>query len=195
MPDCPICGTHRTIHKLIDYERVLRHSRRRGAGKQTARPRNHAARIEAAPGSAAMNFYPGCARAARIPDLQSQGAPDPARRIAAPRARTGFFARDRGPLPQRQALRRSGGFSAQGRFPQGLTICAAAFWRGPRKWIPPCRATKASVSTVAWKIAPARSRPCTFYSGCARYLGSGHSPFSRSYKRRNLGRHKSDVFQ
>ena len=31
-PDCPVCGTHRTITKLIDYDAVLRNSRRGRAG-------------------------------------------------------------------------------------------------------------------------------------------------------------------
>src|SRR5258708_5541014 len=80
--------------------------------------RDDAARTESAPGQGRRPLYSGCARTARIPDLQSEGPLAAAGRIAAAGARTGLLAGNCGALPQRETLGGGGGLFAQGRIPQ-----------------------------------------------------------------------------
>ena len=71
-PDCPACGTHRTITKLIDYDAVLRHPRRGGARLRRRLVRDFGGRIEEEARRQSRHFYSRRARAARIPDLQPE---------------------------------------------------------------------------------------------------------------------------
>ena len=110
-PDCPACGTHPTITKLIDYNEFCGI---RGEEKpvETERPRNSSGRTEAAAGRGRRPFRPRRARTARISDLQYRRTSDSAGRSAEARERTRFQPRDRGPLPLRRTQRQGGGLPA-----------------------------------------------------------------------------------
>ena len=81
-PECPICGPNRTINELIDYEEFCGIRGEETPADDHGHPRNHCARPQGAPGPRRRPVHSGRARAARIPDLQHQGHPDPARRTA-----------------------------------------------------------------------------------------------------------------
>ena len=69
-PDCPACGKNPTITKLIDYEEFCGIR-----GEEQAVEAEHfgyaGGGTQAAPGCRRRSFCARCARAARIPDLQS----------------------------------------------------------------------------------------------------------------------------
>ena len=113
-PDCPACGTHPTITKLIDYNEFCGI---RGEEKpvETGSRRHSGGRIKAAARCRRKPVRAGRARTARISDLQHRRTLDPARRPAETRERTGFQPGDRRPLPLRRAQRQSGGLPAPGR--------------------------------------------------------------------------------
>ena len=112
-PDCPVCGKHPTITKLIDYNEFCGI---RGEEKpvETAVPEMQVEELKRRLDRGRRPFRARCARAARIPDLQHRRTPDSAGRSAEARERTRFQPRDRGALPLRRAQRQGGGFPAAG---------------------------------------------------------------------------------
>jgi len=82
--------------------RILRRARRGSSGAGLASAGNYAAGVEIRL-TAAMIFSFSTFRAARISDLQFERAFDPARRIAATRARARHFQGNHRSLPERQA--------------------------------------------------------------------------------------------
>ncbi len=85
-PECPVCGDHPTVTKLIDYAGILRNSRRGGSGSSNHGSGDHAARAQVASRPRRRSLHPGRSRAARISDLQHRRSPDPSWRTLAPRA-------------------------------------------------------------------------------------------------------------
>ena len=119
-PECPICGDHRTITKLIDYHQFC------GVPQQTAAPAQETkvneGEIDVTEVKAKLdrgdNFRPDrCARAARVSDLQySRRQADSAGRVSQARGRTRSGGRHRDPLQERHAQRESLRHPAAGRF-------------------------------------------------------------------------------
>ncbi len=113
-PDCPACGTHPTITRLIDYNEFCGI---RGEEKpvETLTCRHSGGRTQETARRRRKPFRARRARAPRIPDLQYRRPSDSAGRPAETRQRTGFQPGDRGPLPLRCAQRQGRGFSPPGR--------------------------------------------------------------------------------
>ena len=91
-PNCPMCGTHRKIHQLIDYYEFCGVRGEEAPELDLHVPEITPHGVKAADGPRRRPVYSGCSRTARIPDLQFERAPDSAGRIAAAGARTGLFA-------------------------------------------------------------------------------------------------------
>ena len=70
-PECPVCGEHPTINKLIDYEEFCG-IRGEEAPAMTDGSGNYAEGTEGAAGSRRRSVHSRRARAARIPDLQPE---------------------------------------------------------------------------------------------------------------------------
>ena len=79
-PECPVCGEHRTITKLIDYEEFCGIRGEEAPAMASNGAGNCAQRIESAARSGRRPFYSGRARAARISDLQPRRQADSAGR-------------------------------------------------------------------------------------------------------------------
>ena len=88
-PECPVCGEHPTITKLIDYEEFcgIRGEETVSAGSNDC-SRNCSARTQVPAGSWRRSFYPRRSRAARISNLQSRRTFDSVGRSFAPGERT-----------------------------------------------------------------------------------------------------------
>ena len=84
-PDCPVCGKHPTMKELIDYNEFCGIRGEESAGGD-GRADNAREELKQQPRCGDRSFHPRRARTARIPDLQSQRLPDPARRLAEARA-------------------------------------------------------------------------------------------------------------
>ena len=112
-PDCPVCGTHPTVTKLIDYNEFCGI---RGEEKpcEQWRSRNSSGRIEAASGRERRFVRARRARAARIPDLQHRRISDSAERSAEARERTRLQPRNRRPLQDGRTQRKSRRIPAAG---------------------------------------------------------------------------------
>ena len=73
-PDCPVCGEHPTINELIDYYEFCGIRGEEADAAPTCMSGDDSTRIEVTAGSRRRSLHPRRARAARISDLQSQGA-------------------------------------------------------------------------------------------------------------------------
>ncbi len=118
-PECPVCGDHPTITKLIDYQEFC------GIPNQAHEEKPVEGDIEP-DGSESEDRSrrpvraDRCARAARISDLQyPAGQADPARRSAEARERAELSRRNRRALQERDAQRQGGRFPEAGRVQEG----------------------------------------------------------------------------
>ncbi len=123
-PDCPACGTHPTITKLIDYNEFCGI---RGEEKpvETLASDVQVEDLKQAAGCGRKSIHPRRARAARISDLQHRWTSDSAGRPAEARERTRFQPGDCGALPFRRAQRQGRGLPAPG----GIQESAQPGWR------------------------------------------------------------------
>ena len=93
-PECPICGDHRTITKLIDYHQFCGVPQQATeAGDQGDRRRNRSNRSQREAGSRRRLRADRRARAARIPDLQHPGGQTDSARRSRPSAWTNSIPR------------------------------------------------------------------------------------------------------
>ena len=157
-PDCPACGTHPTITKLIDYNEFCGI---RGEEKpvETWRSRDSSRRTEAPPGRGRRPVRARRARAARIPDLQHRRISDSAGRSAEARQRTRFQPRDRGALQMRRAAARKRSTSCSRRDSRKSTTWLAGYWPGPIASIRKCRSTRSQESAVRSQYSAKGSAP------------------------------------
>ena len=118
-PDCPACGTHRTITKLIDYDQFcgIRGQEAPVYGGDVAV--NFGGRTEAEARRQSRCVYSRCARTARVSDLQSRRISHSARRSAQARRRTRLQPRDRGPLQDGRTQRESSRVPEASRIQEG----------------------------------------------------------------------------
>ena len=111
-PECPVCGDHPTITKLIDYHQFCG-SAAAGAASPQQEANVTESEIDAtevkAEARSRRQFRPDRrARAARVSDLQHPGSQaDPARRRRQAPGRARSRGRDRDPLQERRAQRES----------------------------------------------------------------------------------------
>ena len=82
-PSCPVCGDNPTIHELIDYEEFCGIRGEEFVPVTTGIPEITPSELKARLDRGDDLVYSGRARTARVPDLQSEGPPDSARRPAA----------------------------------------------------------------------------------------------------------------
>ena len=68
-PDCPVCGTHPTVTKLIDYKEFCG-IRGEEAPVATNVPEIQPEELKRRLDAGEDTFHPRCSRAARISDLQ-----------------------------------------------------------------------------------------------------------------------------
>ena len=118
-PDCPVCGTHPTVTKLIDYDQfcgiVPAGAGPRGRSDRE-RTGNHAGRAEEEAGRRRDAVHPRRARAQRVPDQQDPGLDaDSARRAAAPLPGAAAGPRDRRPVQDGRPQRQGAGLPEVGR--------------------------------------------------------------------------------
>ena len=71
-PDCPICGEHRTINKLIDYEEFCGIRGEEAPAMTTGIPEITPRELKARLDRGRRSVHSGRARAARVSDLQSR---------------------------------------------------------------------------------------------------------------------------
>jgi len=101
-PNCPMCGEHRTINKLIDYYEfcgVRGEELRANLQVPEITPRELKARLDRGDDLFILDV-----REPHEFQIAISWTPDSAWRTPAPRARDGLFARNRCALPQRQTL-------------------------------------------------------------------------------------------
>ena len=121
-PECPICGEHPTITKLIDYHQFCGVPRPQagepGPGDEARRRRNRCHGSQAEAGSRRPVPADRRSRTARAPDREHpRGEVDPPRGVPQARGRVGSRARDRHPLQERSAQRQGLRHPARSRLP------------------------------------------------------------------------------
>jgi Dinucleotide-utilizing enzymes involved in molybdopterin and thiamine biosynthesis family 2 len=73
-PDCPVCGTHPTVTKLIDYDSSAALRRRRRSRLRESRNRDHGGRAQTAPGPRRQAEDRRRPRTQRISDQSDSGS-------------------------------------------------------------------------------------------------------------------------
>ena len=117
-PDCPLCGTHPTIRKLIDYNAfcgIRGEETAAGTRVPEIQPEELKHKLDAR----RRRIYSGRARTARIPDLQPRRLSDSAGRSAEASERTRLQPRDCRPLSQRRTQRQGRRLPSQSGLWQG----------------------------------------------------------------------------